>query len=54
MKKSEVYRQLELLTQEGRLFIMARSPFGRGEKGGLELHHLCGEPPPPDDGEMTC
>ena len=26
MKKSETFRQLELLTQEGRLFIMARTP----------------------------
>ena len=49
MKKSEVYRQLELLSQEGRLFVMAKDPFGGGEEGGLELYHLRGEPPSPDD-----
>ena len=40
LKKSEVFRLLELLTQEGRLYIMARTPFRRGEKGRLGLHYL--------------
>jgi tRNA nucleotidyltransferase (CCA-adding enzyme) len=32
MKKSETFRLLELLTQEGRLFIMARTPSGEVKK----------------------